>query len=364
MSSLFEWSVRRHATSDPHDGETCRGRRGAPCIAVGVLMAALVTTAPFGVLAGNADGPSAISRAPAATVSLFVVPMIEVEPPEQTKLFWFAVTGGEDTPPGTHVLVKGLSAGVLLSSGQANADGAWVVPLSELEELKIRVPPSFSGRLNLDVALVDGNGAVLDEHPAELRVKPARVAGASIISAADTIPPEQAVLTTRAAAPPPAEPEPLTAPSVDVKSAPAEPAGVAATNQPKADVEPQQAAAAVTTVPPPRPHAPELRIAPVLEEAAIAAPGLAQAARLAEQGDRAFARGNIAEARQYFTRAFDLGLAIAALKNAETYDPKELDRPGVFGVKPNPAEARRWYQRAVELNVPGAVTRVQRLGAR
>jgi hypothetical protein len=100
------------------------------------------------------------------------------------------------------------------------------------------------------------------------------------------------------------------------------------------------------------------------EEATVEAAALALARRLVEQGDRSFAQGNIAQARQYFMRAVDLGLAIAALKMAETYDPNELARPSVFGVRPNPAEARRWYERAVELGVPEAQTRMQRLGAR
>jgi TPR repeat protein len=83
---------------------------------------------------------------------------------------------------------------------------------------------------------------------------------------------------------------------------------------------------------------------------------------LVRQGERYLAQGNIAIARQYFARAADLGLAIAALKIAETYDPNELARPDVYGVKPNLAEARRWYQRAFELDVPEAQARVQRLG--
>jgi TPR repeat protein len=85
---------------------------------------------------------------------------------------------------------------------------------------------------------------------------------------------------------------------------------------------------------------------------------------LVRQGDRYLAQGNIAVARQYFARAADLGLAMAALKIAETYDPNELARLKVYGVKSNLAEARRWYQRAFELHIPEAQARVQRLGTR
>jgi DnaJ-domain-containing protein 1 len=75
----------------------------------------------------------------------------------------------------------------------------------------------------------------------------------------------------------------------------------------------------------------------------------AQAERLVGQGDRQFASGNIAIARQYYARAADLGFAPAAIKLAETYDAKVLARHGVHGVRPNPAEAEKWRKRAVEL---------------
>jgi TPR repeat protein len=75
----------------------------------------------------------------------------------------------------------------------------------------------------------------------------------------------------------------------------------------------------------------------------------AQAERLAGQGDRQFADGNIAIARQFYARAADLGFAPAAIKLADTFDAKVLARHGVHGVRPNPAEAEKWRRRAAEL---------------
>jgi TPR repeat protein len=75
----------------------------------------------------------------------------------------------------------------------------------------------------------------------------------------------------------------------------------------------------------------------------------AQAERLVGQGDRQFADGNVAIARQYFARAVDLGFAPAAIKLAETFDAKALARHGVHGVKPDPAQAEKWRRRASEL---------------
>jgi curved DNA-binding protein CbpA len=75
----------------------------------------------------------------------------------------------------------------------------------------------------------------------------------------------------------------------------------------------------------------------------------AQAERLVRQGDRQFANGNVAIARQYYARAADLGFAPAAAKLADTFDAKVLARHGVHGVRPNPAEAEKWRKRAAEL---------------
>jgi len=78
---------------------------------------------------------------------------------------------------------------------------------------------------------------------------------------------------------------------------------------------------------------------------------LAQATRLMGQGERYLAQGNIAIARGYFERAADLGLPIAAMKLAETHDPGALAAQGWLGPKGDPAEARKWYERAMALGL-------------
>ena len=74
-----------------------------------------------------------------------------------------------------------------------------------------------------------------------------------------------------------------------------------------------------------------------------------QAERLIGMGDRHLADGNIAIARQYFARAFDLGYAQAAIRLAETFEAQVLARLGAHGIKPNPVEAEKWRRRASEL---------------
>jgi len=86
------------------------------------------------------------------------------------------------------------------------------------------------------------------------------------------------------------------------------------------------------------------------------------AQRLVDLGDRHIAQGNIAIAREYYIRAAELGLAVAAMKMAETQDPNELARWNVRGIKPDLVEAKRWYQRALELKASEAEARLRRLG--
>jgi hypothetical protein len=86
------------------------------------------------------------------------------------------------------------------------------------------------------------------------------------------------------------------------------------------------------------------------------------AERLVVRGERDLDQGNIAQARQFFLRAAQMGLARGALMMAATYDPRELTRMRSVSVQPNVAEARKWYVRAVELGAPEAAHKLATLG--
>jgi hypothetical protein len=85
------------------------------------------------------------------------------------------------------------------------------------------------------------------------------------------------------------------------------------------------------------------------------------AEKFLSRGERELEQGNIAGARQLLLRAAQIGLARAAMLLAATYDPGELARWRVQGVQPNLAEARKWYERALELGAPDAKERLARL---
>jgi curved DNA-binding protein CbpA len=112
---------------------------------------------------------------------------------------------------------------------------------------------------------------------------------------------------------------------------------------------PLSARAELTNATSPDPLAREAALPSAPSKAAADPAARAQAERLVGQGDRQFADGNIATARQYYARAADLGLAPAASKLADTFDAKVLARHGVHGVRPNPAEVEKWRRRAAEL---------------
>lgn len=121
---------------------------------------------------------------------------------------------------------------------------------------------------------------------------------------------------------------------------------------------------APTPAPPPAPAAVEKERAASPPRAP--APALTPAERetaekLVARGERDLQQGNIAQARQFFLRAAQTGLAQGALMLAATYDPRELARLRAVSVQPNIAEARKWYTRAVELGAPDAAHKLATL---
>lgn len=93
-------------------------------------------------------------------------------------------------------------------------------------------------------------------------------------------------------------------------------------------------------------------------------PAREQALKLHAKGQEQLDHGNIAAARMFFLRAAQAGLPHSALALGGTYDPLELARLKVIGLKPDPEAARKWYEKARELGSIEAVARLNRLGAR
>jgi hypothetical protein len=106
---------------------------------------------------------------------------------------------------------------------------------------------------------------------------------------------------------------------------------------------------------PPAPAAPKVQASP-------AAADREAAEKLLKRGNSDLQLGNVAVARQFYLRAANMGLPQAALMLAATYDPRELARLRAVGVQPNLSEARKWYERALELGAAEARERLATLG--
>ena len=75
----------------------------------------------------------------------------------------------------------------------------------------------------------------------------------------------------------------------------------------------------------------------------------ADRAFFAQRGSELVAAGDISSARLFFERAADAGDVRSALGMAMTFDPAELAKAGVRGLKGDQAQADYWYQRARSL---------------
>lgn len=82
-------------------------------------------------------------------------------------------------------------------------------------------------------------------------------------------------------------------------------------------------------------------------------PGLSnsEVAELLDHGDALLRNGDVASARLFYERAAGAGDGRAALRLGATFDPEFLGRLGLGKLQANPAEARSWYSRALDLGV-------------
>lgn len=128
----------------------------------------------------------------------------------------------------------------------------------------------------------------------------------------------------------------------------------ASQSQAPADVPPPAAAVApvVVAAAPPARHidpAPARRIDPD------------ELAALMTRAKALLASGDISPARLLLERAAEAQEAGAALMLAQTYDPAVLGTQDIRNITPDPAMARKWYQRAAQLGSADAQRRLSQL---
>jgi hypothetical protein len=92
-------------------------------------------------------------------------------------------------------------------------------------------------------------------------------------------------------------------------------------------------------------------------------PDSEEVAALIKRGQELAAAGDVAAARLTLRRAAEAHNAQAALALGATYDPGVLRTLGIFGVTPNVAMARGWYEKAKEYGSAEAPRRLELLAA-
>jgi TPR repeat protein len=85
--------------------------------------------------------------------------------------------------------------------------------------------------------------------------------------------------------------------------------------------------------------------------------------KMLQKANELMSTGDISAARLFYQRAADAGLAEAALAMALTWDPNELGRWKVLGLKADAKEAQRWDERAKALGSGEADQKLKRLGS-
>jgi hypothetical protein len=260
------------------------------------------------VLGGSQDAAAQGKDGP----RIIVPPTIVAAPASQTSLSIVVGPPGK-LPHNSFLRLRGLPTSVSLTEGHAIAPGSWAIPLIGLPSLKAVVPAGVSGRSEITIQLIGVDGTTFAESRTALVVGP---------------------------------------PTMVVP-------GVAPPEKSPADTAKKRAR---TTPPPTPPAKSDRRKQPRPPE--LTAEQKQRAERLVGLGERHLEQGNIGAARMFFQRAAEAGLALGAIRLAATYDPMELGRLQAQGVVADPAQARRWYERARELGAAEADERLARLGAR
>jgi len=119
------------------------------------------------------------------------------------------------------------------------------------------------------------------------------------------------------------------------------------------------------TRPEPAPVQPPIDLTPAPAKQEAKSPVASSTERaLLERGDAMLRLGDVSAARMLFVRAAELGIGIAALKVADTYDPAFLAEHNLRGIKADPVEAETWYRKAQAMGEPQAEEHLKSLERR
>jgi hypothetical protein len=211
------------------------------------------------------------------------------------------------------IKITGLPASAYLTAGKKISDNTWILKDGEEDGINLFVPQSNTPKFDISVSAIETNTGELAAPVKEITVA---IDGVKVED-------ETVLQITPASAPP-------------------------------ETVIPAKATQQETIESTPAPTAPITAIKPPLS---------AEVTGLLGKGDMLMKTGDLIIARQFYSRAFQMGAAEGAMGVAKTYDPTVFAEMKVQGITPDAAKAAEWYEKAKQAGVTEAEAALTTLSA-
>ena len=258
----------------------------------------------------NSTGQTTISKKPIAIASLAVsdvtgtlnsmIPLaLNAEPAFENQELAIKITG--------------LPASAYLTAGKKISDNTWILKDGEEDGINLFVPQSNTPKFDISVSAIETNTGELAAPVKEMTV------AIDDVKVED----ETVLQITPASAPP-------------------------------ETVIPVKATQQETIESAPTPTASFTPIKPALS---------AEVTGLLGKGDMLMKTGDLIIARQFYSRAFQMGAAEGAMGVAKTYDPTVFAEMKVQGITPDAVKAAEWYEKAKQAGVTEAEAALTTLSA-
>ena len=210
------------------------------------------------------------------------------------------------------IKISGLPASAYLSAGRKISEDTWILKDGEEKDINLFVSQSDKAKFDISISAIETNTGELAAPVKEMTVAIDDV----------KLEVEDVALQITPASAPPETSMPVMAEVESISSAPVE-----KTFEP---------------------------IKPVLS---------AEVTGLLGKGDMLMKTGDLIIARQFYSRAFQMGAAEGALGVAKTYDPAVFAEMKVHGITPDAAKAAEWYEKAKAAGVVEADAALTTLSA-
>ncbi|MEQ1522102.1 MAG: hypothetical protein ABL936_12605 [Aestuariivirga sp.] len=211
------------------------------------------------------------------------------------------------------IKITGLPASAYLTAGKKISDNTWILKDGEENGINLFVPESATPKFDISVSAIETNTGELAAPVKEMTV------AIDDVKLAD----ETVLQITPASAPP-------------------------------ETIIPAKATQQETIESAPAPTESFTAIKPALS---------AEVTGLLGKGDMLMKAGDLIIARQFYSRAFQMGAAEGAMGVAKTYDPTVFAEMKVQGITPDAAKAAEWYEKAKQAGVTEADAALTTLSA-